>query len=240
MVTITFDDLQITVPQSWSDIKLGDYQKWFMQEPRNRIEQVELVASICNLDVNLLLDNPVQIFDTIYDIVKFAFDEFNETPANSIVMDGKKYMISSTDELTLAEWVDLEATFTDDSSTRLSGILSILCRPIGESYDSKLSDTRKELFCNLTMDKALPLLAFFLQRRERYLIVSNLYSQALQQGKQYLRLMQNFVENGDGIKSLPIWQRIKYYFLMKYYKRRLLKFSGFFSTESTNFMQNLN
>lgn len=229
MITLSFDDQQIQVPQSWADIRLGDYEQWFRAEPTTRSEQIQLVANICQIDVNLLLNNPTQVFDTIMDIVAFVFEEYMGEAANRIEINGTQYSISFTDELTLAEWVDLESVFETENESRLSEILSILCRPVGERYDSKVSDSRKEVFTNLTMDKALPLLAFFLQQNERSQIAFNLYSETKEMVDQYLQLIQNFVENGDGTKSLPTWQRIKYYFLMKSLKKKLSKCSAFCS-----------
>ena len=229
MITLSFDDKQINVPQSWKDIRLGKYDRWFRIEPKTRMEQIQLVANVCDIDADLLLNNPTQVFDTIFDIVRFVFDEYNGEALNRIEIEGNIYSIAFTEELTLAEWVDIESVFASESESRLSDILSILCRPIGEHYDSKKSESRKELFCNLTMDKALPLLAFFLQQRERFQNVSNLYSEVKQQVDQYLLLTRSFVENGDGIKLLPIWQRIKFRFLMRYLKKQLSKCSDFSS-----------
>lgn len=225
MITLSFDDTQISIPQSWSDIRLGDYERWFQVEPKDRLEQIQLIANVCGIDVELLLNNPTQIFDTIVDIVKFVFEEYHGEPTNKVEVDGIAYGVSFTEELTLAEWVDIEAVFESDSQSRLSDILSILCRPVGEGYDSKVSEGRKELFSNLTMNEALPLLAFFLRQKERFQSVSNLYSEVKQQANQYLLLTRSFVENGDGTKSLPIWQRIRFYFLMKSLKKQLSKFS---------------
>lgn len=229
MITLSFDDKQISIPQSWSDIRLGEYERWFRSEPQSRMEQIQLIANICDIDAELLLNNPTQIFDTITDIVKFVFEEYNGEAINRIDIDGTIYSIAFTQELTLAEWVDIESVFESDSESHLSDILSILCRPITEHYDSKVCETRKEMFTHLTMDKALPLLAFFLQQKERFQNVSNLYSEVKQLGDQYLLLIHSFVENGDGIKSLPIWQRIKYYFLMRSLKKQLSKCSVFSS-----------
>lgn len=229
MITLSFDDKQISIPQSWSDIRLGEYERWFRTEPKDRLEQIHLVAKVCGIDADLLLNNPTQVFDTIVDIVRFVFDEYKGDALNRIEVDGIVYTISFTEQLTLAEWVDIESVFESDSESRLSDILSILCRPIGEGYDSKIAESRKELFSRLPMDKALPLLAFFLQQREKSQTVSNLYSEVKQMVDQYLLLTRNFVENGDGIKSLPIWQRIKFYFLMKSLKKQLSKCSAFSS-----------
>lgn len=229
MITLSFDDKQISIPQSWRDIRLGEYERWFRVEPQNRMEQIQLVANVCGIDADLLLNNPTQIFDTIFDIMKFVFDEYKGEAVNRIEIEGNRYSIAFTEELTLAEWVDIESVFESDSESRLSDILSILCRPTGEHYDSKTSESRKELFSHLTMDKALPLLAFFLQQKERFQNVSNLYSEVKQQADQYLHLTRSFVENGDGIRLLPIWQRIKFYFLMRSLKKQLSKCSAFSS-----------
>lgn len=240
MVTLAFDDQQISIPQSWEDIKLGNYEQWFAAEPRNRIEQVQLVADICGIDSDILLDNPTQLFDTVYDIVGFAFANYDCEPSHTVSLGGQTYIISQTEDLTLAEWVDIESIFESESASRLSDTLSILCRPVGEAYDSKVSEARKALFYDLSMDKAMPLLAFFLQQKERLQSVSNLYSKVTEQGDLCLRLIRGFAESGAGTKSLPIWQRIKYFFLMKFLKRQLSKCSDFFSTVSTNSKRKMN
>ncbi len=229
MIKLSFDDKQISVPQSWSDIRLGEYERWFRAEPETRMQQVQLVADVCGIDVDVLLNNPTQIFDTITDIVKFVFEEYNGEASNRIEINGDVYAIAFTEELTLAEWVDIESVFESGSESRLSDILSILCRPAGECYNSKTSESRKELFRNLPMDKALPVLAFFLQQKERFQNVSSLYLEVKQQVDQYLLLTHSFAENGDGIKSLPIWQRIRFYFLMRSLKKQLSKCSDFSS-----------
>ena len=81
------------------------------------------------------------------------------------------------------------------------------------------------------MDKALPLLAFFLFQNEKLKTISSLYFQAQKEMKLYRQSIQDFAENGAGIKSLPIWQRIKYYCLTKYLQNRLSKFSDSYFTE---------
>lgn len=229
MIKLSFDEQQITVPESWSDIRLGDYERWFRADPQDKMEQVKLVADICRIDPETLLENPTQVFDVICDTVKFVFRDYDGVPSERLLLDDVEYLITCTNELTLAEWVDVEAVFESESESRLSDILSILCRPQGEAYDSKVSEGRKEMFRNLAMDKVLPLLAFFLLRKERLQTVSNLYSEVKELADQYLHLTHNFVENGDGTKLLPIWQRIKFFFLTKYLKRQLSKCLDFSS-----------
>ncbi|GAB6012719.1 hypothetical protein [Viscerimonas tarda] len=234
MITITLNNSgqNISVPQSWAEIRLGDYEQWFCYEASNRLEQINYIAGICHIDPDVLLESPVQVFDLVSRTTNFLFDENTGQPENRIEIEGISYAISSGDELTLAEWVDIESVFEGDSRTRLSEILAILCRPAGEGYDSKRSETRRPLFANLPMDKAMPLLAFFLLQNKRSETISSLYSQIKEQGKLYLHLMLDFAGNGAGTKSLPIWRRIKFFFLTKYLQNRLSKFSDSSSTAS--------
>lgn len=232
MITITLEDEKtINVPQSWNEIRLGDYEKWFRCEPQNRSDEVKLVADICGIDSNVLLEKPTQLFDTISDSLSFIFNTETYEPSNIVEIEGKNYIISFSDELTLAEWIDIETTFESEKSDRLTEILSILCRPEGEVYDHKQSEKRKDIFSNLTMDKALPLLAFFLFQNEKLETISSLYFQTQKEVKLYQQSIQDFLENGVGIKSLPIWQKIKYYCLTKYLQNRLSKYSDSYFTK---------
>jgi len=234
MMTIKLEgDKLIKVPRSWSEIRLCDYEKWFGTEPQTKTDQVEYVAGICNIDKELLLESPAQVFDIVTDAASFLFTDYTGEPANTISIDGTEYIISFTDELTLGEWVDIEGVFESGEQSKLSEILSILCRPAGETYDSKRSESRRPLFANLTMDKAMPLLAFFLLRKERSEKISSLCSQIEEQVSRYLLLIRDSAANGAGIKSLPIWQRIKYCCLTGYLQNRLSKFSASSSTGST-------
>lgn len=231
MVTLSFDDTEIRVPQSWADIRLGDYERLFRSELNTPMDKVSFVADLCKIDVRILLDNPTKVFDTIVDILKFVFEDYDGETSDRLLIDGTDYLLAVTEELTLAEWVDVESVFESESENRLSDILSVICRPAKEVYDSKKSDERRAMFRDLTMDKALPLLAFFLQRKEKYQSALSHCSQVRDHLDQYLHLIQNFAENGDGTKSLPIWQRIRSYYLTKSLKKKLSKYSDFSFTD---------
>ncbi len=232
MMTITLDDGKsvIEVPQSWDEIRLEDYEEWFDTEPKTRKDEIMLVAQICKTDPALLLENPTKLFDTIADCLHFVFEPHSYEATNKIKIDGMEYCIAFTDELTLAEWIDIELVFESDEKKKLSSILSILCRPFAETYDTKRCEERAALFSSLGMDKILPLLAFFLHRNNELKTISNLYSQIKEQTEEYLQHIQDFAENGDGIKSLPTWQKIKFFCLKRFLKNRLSKFSDSFFT----------
>lgn len=229
---LEFNDTVIHVPASWAEITLGDYERWFMKQPQTKLEYVEFIAAICKVETDVLLDSPTQVFNIIVDTLGFIFEE-NFEPSNRIEVDGQKFAVSFSDELTLAEWVDVESVLESESDTKISELLSILCRPYGEKYDAKTAETRRDMFRSMPCDKVMPLIAFFLRRKAESEKILHLFSTVKDQTGRLLKDISHFAESGDGIKSLPIWQRIKYTVLMKFWKRRLSKFSDSFSTAPT-------
>ncbi|MBK5722108.1 hypothetical protein JGH11_14615 [Dysgonomonas sp. Marseille-P4677] len=228
MLKIELNDLKLSVPDCWEDIRLADYEKWFMHKPEDKMEYVRLVADICKIDHEILLDSPTQLFDVLSNAISFIYDT-DFTPATKVNIDGKEYFISLSDKLTLGEWIDIEDTMNSDSHTKISETLAIVCRPAGESYNTDTAAIRKEMFRNLPCDKALPLVAFFLHRKKESEAILHHYSTVVAQADQFLKDTKTFVINGGGIKRLPIWQRIRYIYLTKSLEKQLSKFSDFSS-----------
>jgi len=222
----------LNVPTSWAEIELGDYEKWFMKQPQTQMEFVDLVAGICKVETGLLLDETTGVFNVAAGMLSFIMDEDFE-PENKVEIEGQEYWVSFSDELTLAEWVDVETVLESESETKISELLAILCRPAGEKYDTKVAESRRGIFRSLPCDKVLPMIAFFLRRKNESGKILDLYSTVKDRTGLLLRDISLFAGNGGGIKSLPIWQRIKYTVLLKFLKRRLSKFSDSFSTAWT-------
>lgn len=230
MIQIEFNDTKISVPDCWQDITLGDYEKWFMQKPDDKLGYIRLVADICKIDTDLLLDSPTPLFEVISQTISFVFDT-DVAPSHKVKIDRTEYFISLSDKLTLAEWVDVEAVLDSRSQTKISELLAIVCRPLAEKYNADTIELRKEQFRNLSCDKALPLLSFFLHKKKESETIFNHYSTVREQAALFLKDTKNFVENGAGIKQLPIWQRIRYTCLMKSLEKQLSKFSDFSFTK---------
>lgn len=228
MIKIKLDDTTIQVPTDWSDIRLGDYEQWFEKQPQTKLDYVRFVADVCNVDDQLLLQSPAELFNVIVSKIEFVF-RLQVDPSPSMLVDGVRYCVPIAEKLTLGEWVDIDATLQSDSKTKISEILAIVCRPVGEEYDADNIEQRKELFRNLPCDKALPLLAFFLHRKQQSEKILHLYSTALGQANQFLKATKTFARDGDGIKRLPIWQRIRYTYLIRSLEKQLSKCSDFYS-----------
>ncbi|NDV96561.1 hypothetical protein D0T84_16800 [Dysgonomonas sp. 521] len=230
MIKVEFNDVKLEIPESWRDIRLADYERLYMQNPETKLDQVRFVADVCGIDADMLLESPAQVFNTIAGIIDFVFDS-ELPPAASVKTNGKEYFISFADRLTLGEWVDAENVIGSDSESKLSELLAILCRPIGEKYNPDLAPERAEMFRNLPCDKALPLISFFLSRKRESEAILNHYSTVMAQAGRFLKDTKTFAINGGGIKRLPIWQRIRYTYLIRSLEKQLARCSDFSSTE---------
>ena len=230
MVTVELNNVKLEIPENWSDIKLSRYEKLYMQKPETKLDLVHFVADVCNIDANVLLESPAQVFNALAEIVDFVFDS-ELPPANAIKVGDTEYFVSFADKLTLGEWVDAENVIGTDSKCKLSELLAILCRPAGEKYNPDLLGERTEMFKNLTCDKALPLISFFLSKKREYEAILNHYSTVMTQAARFLKDTKTFAINGGGIKRLPIWQRIRYTYLIRSLEKQLAKCSDFSSTK---------
>lgn len=230
MLKIKFNEQKISVPDNWADLTLADYEKWFMHQPEDKMQYIKLIADICKIDTDMLLESTAQLLEETSNAIQFVFDTDFE-PSNKVKINGQNFYVPLSDKITLGEWIDIESILESDSDTKISEILAIICRPIGEKYDTDTAAARKELFRTLPCNKAMPVLAFFLHKKKESEAILNHYSQVVAQANRFLKDTKTFVINGGGIKQLPIWQRIRYIYLTRSLEKQLSKFSDFSSTE---------
>lgn len=242
MMKIEFDGVKINVPNSWNDITLEEYEKLYLLKPETKLEYIQYVADVCKIDAKLLINSPTQLFDIVSNAIQFIFDNDFE-PVNKVeriieviekgeVREVKEeYFISFSDKLTLGEWIDIDSIIESDSETKLSEMLSVLCRPIGEKYNPDLSEERKKIFQSLPCDKVLPLISFFLLKKKKSEEILSRCLMVIAQANQFLKDTKNFAQNGVGIKPFPTWQTIRYIFLMRSLKKQLSKFSDSYYTK---------
>ncbi len=233
MLRIKIGDVYGYIPRSWSEITLGDYEQWSLCQADSEAGYLQLMAAICKIDVAVLKSISMDDFEVIREALRFV-SETEVEPSPHIEIGGQQFSVSPSDKLTLGEWVDIDTIMASDSHTKISEMLAVVCRPAGEDYDPEKSQQRYDLFRSLTCDKALAPVNFFLLRKKKSDEILNLYSEVVEQAVRFVRDTDRFVTNGDGIKLLPIWQRIRYTFLIRSLKKRLSKFSGSSSIASTS------
>ena len=238
MKRIKIEDTLYNVPESWDDVTLGQYEKWFDYVADTKMKEVELVSLISTIPFDLLSTLPLSFYTDVLNMVSFTFAGNDFKPSNKIVIDDAVYSVSVKDELTLAQYVDVEATFEEEGNdSRLSEILAIVCLKKGEKYDSKILKERKKSFQDLKMNEVFPLLAFFLQLKKNLLMITTFYSKVVEQANQFASLIRTSAENGDGIRLLPKLQMMKYRSLMKSLQQQLSQCSTSYVTDLTKHRQ---
>ncbi|WP_163319859.1 hypothetical protein [Dysgonomonas sp. 520] len=199
MIKIKIEDIEYNIPNSYSDVKLADYEKWFGTEIENKEDEVVFVSKVSGIDVNTLQNLPLSFYNDLVGIISFSLKDSIKEAKNSIEIDGITYTINNEEELTLAEWIDVEESLKSDED-KLSKILAVVCRPVGETYDTNRLADRIELFKGLTMDKLFPLFNFFLLLKERYNQIMNHYSMVQELQNQLHQLTEISQKNGVGTK----------------------------------------
>lgn len=225
MLTIEYNNTKVFVPENWDDITLGFYESIYTEKPGTTRERVNLVARICKIDADLLLGWPVGIFNKIVDTIDFLFKDNPAPPDPVVEIEGVRYVVPIEEELSLGAWVDADNVQRNGVNV-LSNILSIVCRPAGEDYNYRNSETRAAMFAALPVSKVLGVLAFFLhyktvlERRTRaYTKLADLAGRL----PRSIHILQNL---GGGIKLSRIWQILRYcalIVLLRYRFRKLLR-----------------
>lgn len=222
MKEFKINDKVFNVPEKWGDIKLGHFETFLNDAPRDRKERVEYVAKICKCDAADLFEIPAEVFEQMLEVLAFVFDEWRVTPSANIEIDGVKYGVNSEERLTLGEWIDTEEA--QGGENPISGALAVVCRPIGEPYDANATDAREKMFAALPVSQVLPLISFFHKRK----IAFETHSRAYSIISEYRRTVPSSTEIlrnvGDGIRPSTIWQTVRFLITIAFLRRRLARF----------------
>lgn len=212
----------IDVPESWDDITLGFYETWFYKAPKDRKEQIELVAEICKIDPAKLLDYPVDVCNIILDTLAFVFTETAIPPSPFIEIGGVKYTIPIAETLTTGAWIDAEEVQKEKVNT-LSNILAITCLQDGETYDTLKTEERRKMFAELKVSEVLPLLSFFLHYKKGLEKRLAMFSRVTEAANLYVNSTANFPNVGGGTRLSRTWRKVHFYVWTKYLKNQLRK-----------------
>ena len=219
MKTFNIDTKEISVPNNWSEITLGQYEDWTICEATTTENYNNSLAKICNITPPELANIPQQLASEIKEHLQFIFDGYSEKSAASVI-DGTTYTISSKKDLIVAEWLYLEE-LNKEQNPLFSEILAIVCRPIGEKFEDEKLSLRSTFFKNQTCDTIFPLINYFLyeERQSREVLKQTL--QTIDDTKEFLETLKEFEAEGDGVKHLSYLQRKRYTHLVKSLENQL-------------------
>ena len=189
--------INLTVPDTWGDITVRQYQK-FMQvletEKDEKTKSLEIVAIFCGLSKKVLKGMAYNDLNKVADVV---LNMTKEDPSSikmkrHIQFKKEKYgVIPNMSKMTTGEFVDLE-TYCENATDNLHKIMSVLYRKqIGEvSYwdrheieDYEPTREKEELMLDLPMNYALGVMNFFFHLGDKLLPDSNSYLEKLKSRK---------------------------------------------------------
>ena len=174
-------EIEIIVPETWSDVSLKTYQK-YNSIVSNLEDEDEIVlgsiSALCNIPIDITKRLKVKDIKTLYKrLSKLISVPVNKEVFDKIEIKGVKYGFHpNLDELTMGEFVDLEEQ-TKDGVDGFHNVLAILYRPIteekGNNYnidpDNESHIKNASLFQELSIDVVNGVMVFFYRLGNKFM-----------------------------------------------------------------------
>ena len=159
---------QYHVAESWEDVTLLQWQDYVRKASDKEDNSVDIITTLevfSDIPRSVINQMPTDLFESVVERLKWIKEQPEQTPSQSVVIDGETYLINVMEKLKVKEYLDLNTVIENDRFN-YAMIFSILCRKQGEEYDEefiscKLPD-RLEMFENMNCVDGMKLIAFFL------------------------------------------------------------------------------
>ena len=200
--------VEIYIPDTLSEITLGQYQKYLKYQSDNddenflAIKMIEVFCGLRNTTVRAMKAKSIR------DITRILTDMFSEKPQliKQFEMNGLTYgFIPDLENMSFGEYIDLD-TFIGDTEN-LHKAMGVLYRPITQSYKDKYiiekyAGDKYEDMVNMPMDAVLSSILFFyhLGMELSTTMLNSLEDQEEENLVQYL----SSIKNGDGINQFSV------------------------------------
>ena len=244
----------ITTPQSWADVNLYQYLRWYRAvKPYNDTEEYSdkaILHAIFNF-TNITEDEYLNTSEKEITKLRMHFaallsKTYHTLLPKSITIDGVKYgFIPSFDDMSYGEYLDLVAYTKKNMWESMPIIMAILYRPIisesGKTYTIEkyngTNEDRVELFSlYMTMENVFGTLGFFLDlqnlftgdvenNEEKRISATDGFSSKWSGYHTIAILTGNDILKFDSITGLPIHQCLTYLSYLKDYNEVQLQAS---------------
>ena len=197
--------MKITVPNSLSEIKLSQYQKFLKIQKDNADEHI-LSSKMIEIFCGIPHKESYQLkAKDVYRITSILADMFEQKPQlkRRFVLNGVEYgFIPNLDDMTLGEYVDLDTYISNWEE--IEKAMAVLYRPISNTYNDKynIEDYKakgSDLLKDMPMDIVFGSMLFFYRLGIDLSRVMTSYLESQEEIPQ--QQMHNLVLNGDGISQ---------------------------------------
>ena len=218
------NEIKIVFPKSWNDITLKKYQNlqsYFEslkeeEEPQN-LKVLSLLTETKEEDLRLL---PTRIINEAVQSLNFLKELPNNTEErNYLLIDGERYYLTTMEEMTFGEWVDINQVLQSNKND-FASVLAIICRKQGEEYNqlyiNQIFESRVEMFNEVDMNEIGRGITFCLgswARLER--LSQDSINQVKEEVRQFAKSIENSMKDGHCNQPFTFWQKRKLKRLMK-------------------------
>ena len=164
----TIDYGSWTVPTSWEEITLKQYQEIerFYDDKDKNFDLREVIHIFCNRTIDEINALPAEFLETIMQHLAFLQTKPDDKePRNWVDIKGERYTVHTENKLKVGEYIAADTAMKGDKHN-YAAILAILCRKDGEVYDSRFEnevlEDRIKMWEEVPVVDVLPIVAFFL------------------------------------------------------------------------------
>lgn len=215
------------------------------KDEKYNITDKDLLQIFTDFDMSKYDILPVELYNSIMSNFSFVMSEMDSAdPTNELFYNNMHFVINDMESLKVKEYEDAEMVIRNNIYDYPS-LLAVLCREVtgrktdhvtgltylvNEDYDSefsnKLFEARREMFANMPITKAMPLVSFFLYKG---IASTNLSQNSIQTiAHQLLDLVQNLEDSVKCTAFLNPSSLLRMMTLRKYKKsiKRILSSSS--------------
>ena len=155
------------VAEKWEDVTLLQWQNYVRNASSKEDNSVDIISTLetfSDIPRNIINQMPTDLFESVIERLKWIKETPDQTPSQSVEINGETYMINVMEKLKVKEYLDLNTVIENDKFN-YSMIFAILCRKQGEEYDEEfIADKlpeRIEMFEQMNCVDGMKLIAFF-------------------------------------------------------------------------------
>ena len=206
------------VAEKWEDVTLLQWQNYVRNASNKEDNSVDIISTLetfSDIPRSVINQMPTDLFESVIGRLKWITEQPDQTPSQSVEINGETYTINVMEKLKVKEYLDLNTVIENDRFN-YSMIFAILCRKQGEEYDEefiadKLPD-RLEMFENMNCVDGMKLIAFFLTcfieletRSRNSLVINSIKADAIE----LVKSIRSSLTLGDYITVSHLRQIIK-------------------------------
>ncbi len=205
--------IELSVPDTLSDITLGQYQKYLKildqnKDDENAAEFINLktIEIFCNVDFKDVLKIPLGEAEKVLTIINKAFDEKPDIIRHFKLLSVDMGFIPNLERISLGEYIDIENGITDWQTMHKA--MAVLYRPVNFKSREKYtvapyepSDEVSELMKEMPLDVAMSSMVFFYDLGMELLKAIPTYIQKNLTEEQTYLLKQTLAQSGVGINQ---------------------------------------